>query len=139
LVGSLLLGHYHKARKLDDVAFTSGIPDGERPEFTKRLGAIIEVPGFTGRPEARAGGARSTQPLRPELVTEFVTVTSQGVGFATEPSSCDGARQGTASMHIRPNGMAIAAWQTDRPDHLGNLKVLNQTDCQGSQINRLNG
>jgi ATP-dependent DNA ligase len=74
-VGSLLLGLYDEAGKLDHVGFTSAIPAEERPALTKRLEALIEPPGFTG--DAPGGPSRwSTErtgewePLRPELVAE---------------------------------------------------------------------
>jgi len=74
-VGSLLLGLYDDDGKLDHVGFTSAIPAGEKAALTKRLEALIEPPGFTGK--APGGPSRwSTertgewQPLRPELVAE---------------------------------------------------------------------
>jgi len=73
-VGSLLLGLYDGDR-LDHVGFTSSIPRNARSEVTRRLEALVEPPGFTGR--APGGPSRwSTnrsadwQPLRPELVVE---------------------------------------------------------------------
>lgn len=75
LVGSLLLGLYDSAGKLDHVGYTSTITDAERPALTRRLEALIEAPGFTG--DAPGGPSRwSTErsgdwrPLRPELVVE---------------------------------------------------------------------
>ena len=74
-VGSLLLGLYDDAGKLDHVGFTSSIPAAERAALTRRLEALIEPPGFTGN--APGGPSRwSTErsadwePLRPELVAE---------------------------------------------------------------------
>jgi len=74
-VGSLLLGLYNDAGKLDHVGFTSAIPAEERAALTRRLEALVEPPGFTGN--APGGPSRwSTersgdwQPLRPELVAE---------------------------------------------------------------------
>ncbi|MDB5694356.1 MAG: ATP-dependent ligase [Alphaproteobacteria bacterium] len=74
-VGSLLLGLYNEAGKLDHVGFTSAIAARERAALTKRLEKLIEPPGFTG--DAPGGPSRwSTertgewQPLRPELVAE---------------------------------------------------------------------
>jgi ATP-dependent DNA ligase len=74
-VGSLLLGLYDDAGRLDHVGFTATITDAERPALTRRLEALVEAPGFTGR--APGGPSRwSTersgdwQPLRPELVVE---------------------------------------------------------------------
>src|SRR5262245_61807351 len=74
-VGSLLLGLYDDAGRLDHVGFTSTLPRGERAELTRMLESLIEPPGFTGG--APGGPSRwSTertadwQPLRPELVVE---------------------------------------------------------------------
>ena len=74
LVGSLLLGLYDEDL-LHHVGFTSNIPQGEKAELTKRLEALIEPPGFTGR--APGGPSRwSTErtgewnPLAPKLVVE---------------------------------------------------------------------
>lgn len=74
-VGSLLLGLYNEAGRLDHVGFTSSIPASERAALTKRLERLVEAPGFTGN--APGGPSRwSTersgdwQPLRPELVAE---------------------------------------------------------------------
>lgn len=74
-VGSLLLGLYNEAGKLDHVGFTSAIPSEGRAALTKRLEALVEAPGFTGN--APGGPSRwSTersgdwQPLRPELIAE---------------------------------------------------------------------
>jgi ATP-dependent DNA ligase len=74
-VGSLLLGLYDEAGKLDHVGFTSTIAMADRAALTARLEALIEPPGFTG--DAPGGPSRwSTErtgewePLRPELVAE---------------------------------------------------------------------
>ena len=84
LVGSLLLGLYDDAGRLDHVGFTSGLGRAARAELTPRLEAMIEPPGFTGR--APGGPSRwatdrsgEWQPLRPELVVEvgFDQVTGQ--------------------------------------------------------------
>src|SRR6185503_6336934 len=68
-------GLYNAAGELDHVGFTSAIPAEERASLTKRLEALVEPPGFTGR--APSGPSRwSTErtgewePLRPELVVE---------------------------------------------------------------------
>jgi ATP-dependent DNA ligase len=75
LVGSLLLGLYDDAGKLDHVGFTATITDAERPALTKKLEALRGAPSFTGN--APGGPSRwSTErtgewePLRPELVVE---------------------------------------------------------------------
>jgi ATP-dependent DNA ligase len=74
-VGSLLLGLYNDAGRLDHVGFTSAIPAGDKAALTRRLEALAEPPGFTGN--APGGPSRwSTErtgewvPLRPELVAE---------------------------------------------------------------------
>ncbi len=75
IVGSLLLGLYDEAGRLNHVGFTSAIAAEERAALTARLEAMVEPPGFTGR--APGGPSRwSTErtgdwePLRPELVAE---------------------------------------------------------------------
>jgi ATP-dependent DNA ligase len=74
-VGSLLLGLYDAAGKLDHVGFCSTITDAERPALTRRLEALAGGAGFTG--DAPGGPSRwSTErsaewtPLKPELVVE---------------------------------------------------------------------
>jgi ATP-dependent DNA ligase len=75
-VGSLLLGLYNRAGKLDHVGFTSAIPAGEKAGLTRRLEALAGPPGFTGK--APSGPSRWSrersgewQPVRPELVAEI--------------------------------------------------------------------
>jgi ATP-dependent DNA ligase len=73
-VGSLLLGLYNEAGKLDHVGFCT-LPNAERAALTRRLEALIEPPGFTGDAPggpSRWSTERSTdwQPLRTELVVE---------------------------------------------------------------------
>ena len=104
-VGSLLLGLYDEAGKLDHVGFTSTITDEERPALTKRLEAMREKPGFTGK--APGGPSRwSTErsgewePLRPELVVEVRFDHVTGRRF----------RHGTKLMRWRPD---------KRPDQCG--------------------
>ncbi len=74
-VGSLLLGLYNDAGKLDHVGFTSAIADAERAALTKRLEKLQGGIGFDG--EAPGGPSRwSTErssqwvPLKPKLVVE---------------------------------------------------------------------
>ncbi len=74
-VGSLLLGLYDAAGKLNHVGFTSTISNAERPMLTRRLEQLQASPGFTGKAPggpSRWSTERSTQwqPLRPELVVE---------------------------------------------------------------------
>lgn len=73
-VGSLLLGLYDEAGKLDHVGFTATIRHAERPALTERL-LKLKGEGFTG--DAPGGPSRwSTErtgewvPLKPELVVE---------------------------------------------------------------------
>jgi len=97
-VGSLLLGLYDADGKLDHVGFTSTISDEERPGLTRRLEALRQPPGFTGR--APGGPSRwSTErsgewvPLRPELVVEVRFDHVTGERF----------RHGTRLMRWRPD------------------------------------
>ena len=97
-VGSLLLGLYDAEGRLDHVGFTSTIAEAERAALTKRLEALREPPGFTGK--APGGPSRwSTErsgewePVRPELVVEvrFDHVTG------------DRFRHGTKLLRWRPD------------------------------------
>jgi ATP-dependent DNA ligase len=74
-VGSLLLGLYNGAGKLDHVGFTATIADAERPALTRRLEALEGPPGFTGNAPggpSRWSTERSAEwtPVRPKLVVE---------------------------------------------------------------------
>ena len=75
LVGSLLLGLYNGAGKLDHVGFTSTVSDAERPALTRRLEKLSGGGGFSG--DAPGGPSRwSTErtgqwvALKPQLVVE---------------------------------------------------------------------
>lgn len=75
VVGSLLLGLYDEAGLLDHVGFTSAFAADERKEITRKLEAVIQEPGFTGR--APGGPSRWSKremddwkPLEPKLVVE---------------------------------------------------------------------
>jgi ATP-dependent DNA ligase len=92
VVGSLLLGLYDEAGKLNHVGFCSSIKASEREALTKKLEGLVEAPGFTGRAPggpSRWSTERSTewQPLKPKLVVEvsFDHVTGErfrhGTGF----------------------------------------------------------
>ena len=75
VVGSLLLGLYDSAGKLDHVGFTSSIHDEDRKPLTKKLEALIQPPGFTGKSPggpSRWSTKRSTEwePLATKLVVE---------------------------------------------------------------------
>jgi ATP-dependent DNA ligase len=74
-VGSLLLGLYNGAGKLDHVGFTSTIAGSARRALTRQLEALREAPGFTGKTPggpSRWNTERSGawEPVRPELVLE---------------------------------------------------------------------
>ncbi len=75
VVGSLLLGLYDDAGKLNHVGFTSSIASAEKKELTATLERLRKPPGFTG--SAPGGPSRwSTErsgvwePLDPRLVAE---------------------------------------------------------------------
>lgn len=75
LVGSLLLGLYGEDGLLHHVGFTSSIPASEKRELTKKLEALRQPPGFTGRSPggpSRWSTERSGEfePLAPKLVVE---------------------------------------------------------------------
>jgi ATP-dependent DNA ligase len=75
VVGSLLLGLYDEAGKLNHVGFTSGIRADDRASLTKKLEKLVSPPGFDGNaPGGKSrwvsGGSRDWKPLRPELVVE---------------------------------------------------------------------
>jgi ATP-dependent DNA ligase len=97
-VGSLLLGLYDNAGKLNHVGYTSTITDKDRPGLTKQLEDLREAPGFTGN--APGGPSRwSTErsgewePLKPELVIEVRFDHVTGNRF----------RHGTKLMRWRPD------------------------------------
>lgn len=97
-VGSLLLGLYNDAGKLDHVGFTSTIAKDDRGALTRKLEAMREPPGFTGKAPggpSRWSTERSGQwePVRPELVVEvrFDHVTG------------DRFRHGTKFLRWRPD------------------------------------
>jgi ATP-dependent DNA ligase len=98
LVGSLLLGLYNAAGKLDHVGFTAGIAAGERKALTAKLEKLKGSPGFTG--DAPGGPSRwSTErsaewvPLKPKLVVEVRYDHVTGGRF----------RHGTKLMRWRPD------------------------------------
>lgn len=75
LVGSLLLGLFNDAGKLDHVGFTSGFSDEERLALTRKVEALRGEPGFTGNAPggpSRWSTERSVQweKLKPGLVAE---------------------------------------------------------------------
>jgi ATP-dependent DNA ligase len=97
-VGSLLLGLYNEAGKLDHVGFTASIPKAERSALTKRLKKLIGPPGFTGDAPggpSRWSTERSTQwePLKSKLVVEVQYDHMSGNRF----------RHGTKLLRFRPD------------------------------------
>ena len=97
-VGSLLLGIYDAAGRLNHVGFTATIPNDERAALTRRLEALREPPGFTG--DAPGGPSRwsndrggAWEPLRPELVVEVAFNQATGGRF----------RHGTTLVRWRPD------------------------------------
>jgi ATP-dependent DNA ligase len=97
-VGSLLLGLYDDAGKLDHVGFTSSFDAEEKAALKPRLEPLIEAPGFTGDApggQSRWSTERSTawQPLRPELVVEVRYDQVTGRRF----------RHGTGFLRWRPD------------------------------------
>lgn len=75
LVGSMLLGLYDHEGLLHHVGFTSSLEASSRPALTRKLKALIQAPGFTGR--APGGPSRWSseksaewEPLKPTLVIE---------------------------------------------------------------------
>ena len=98
LVGSLLLGLYDDDGALHHVGFCSGIKNEERSALTRKLEALIQPPGFTGRAPggpSRWSTERSTewQPLRPKLVVEVSYDHFTGGRF----------RHGTSLVRWRPD------------------------------------
>lgn len=98
LVGSLLLGLYDDAGKLNHVGFTSGLPAAEKESLTRKLEALIQPPGFTG--SAPGGPSRwSTErsgewePLARKLVVEVQYDHFTGQRF----------RHGTKLLRWRPD------------------------------------
>ncbi|HJT20781.1 MAG TPA: ATP-dependent DNA ligase [Nitrospira sp.] len=74
-VGSLLLGLYDDAGRLNHVGFTSSIARADKPSLTKQLEKLIHEPGFTGNAPgtpSRWSTERSTEwkPLLPKIVVE---------------------------------------------------------------------
>ena len=97
-VGSMLLGLYNSARKLDHVGFTSGIPEADRPILTKKLEKLRGGEGFSG--DAPGGPSRwstersaAWEPLKPTLVAEVQYVQVTGDRF----------RHGTRFLRWRPD------------------------------------
>ena len=98
VVGSLLLGLYDDAGKLNHVGHTSGFAGVDKIALTRELEALRGGDGFSGR--APGGPSRwstersaAWEPLRPERVVE--------VGF--DQVSDDRFRHGTKLLRFRPD------------------------------------
>ncbi|MBV8971013.1 MAG: ATP-dependent DNA ligase, partial [Sphingomonadaceae bacterium] len=97
-VGSLLLGLYDDAGRLNHVGFSSGIKDEERARLTARLQPLAGGSGFTGSAPggpSRWSTGRSAEwvPLRPELVVEV----------RYDQVTASRFRHGTALVRWRPD------------------------------------
>jgi ATP-dependent DNA ligase len=98
VVGSLLLGLYDDAGRLNHVGFTSTIKRDEKPALTAKLEDLIAPPGFTGNAPggpSRWSTKRSAewQPLKPKLVVEVCYDHFTGERF----------RHGTKLIRWRPD------------------------------------
>jgi ATP-dependent DNA ligase len=98
LVGSLLLGLYDAAGRLNHVGFTSGFASVDKAELTRRLEDLRGGPGFTG--DAPGGPSRwSTErsatwtPLKHDMVVEVAFDHVSGGRF----------RHGTKLIRFRPD------------------------------------
>jgi len=73
-IGSLLLGLYDEAGRLNHVGFTSGFRANERGPLLKRLQPLEHPPGFTGSAPGGPSRWKNTEepwfPLEPKLVVE---------------------------------------------------------------------
>jgi len=97
-VGSLLLGLYDDAGRLNHVGFTSGLDAAARIDLLAKLEPLIEAPGFTGKapggPSRWNDGKESVwEPLRSELVVEVLYDQVTGQRF----------RHGTRLLRWRPD------------------------------------
>ncbi len=97
-VGSLLLGLYGDDGLLHHVGFTGSMPAQVRAEATRRLTALREPPGFTGRAPGgpsrwRREGSGDWEPVRPEVVVEVQYDHFSGGRF----------RHGTRFLRWRPD------------------------------------
>ena len=100
-VGSLLLGLYDREGLLHHVGFCSSIKKEDRRELTRRLEALIQPPGFSGRAPggpSRWSSERSMEwkPLQPKLVAEV----------EYDHVSGDRFRHGTRFLRWRPEKKA---------------------------------
>ncbi len=97
-VGSLLLGLFDGAGRLDHVGYTSSISDAERPGLTSKLERLIGGPGFSGAaPDGASrwsnGRSKPWIPLKAGLVVEVRYDQVTGDRF----------RHGTTLLRWRPD------------------------------------
>jgi ATP-dependent DNA ligase len=98
LVGSLLLGLFDSAGKLDHVGFISGISDADRPALTRKVEALRGGAGFSGKAPGgpsrwSTGRSSDWEPLKPKLVVEVLYDHVTGDRF----------RHGTRFLRWRPD------------------------------------
>jgi ATP-dependent DNA ligase len=118
-VGSLLLGLYNDAGKLDHVGFTSAIADRDKPALTKKLEKLIGQPGFDGNAPgapSRWSTERSTewQPLKPKLVVEVRYDHVTGNRFR--------------------HGTSVVRWRPDKAPHQCGMEQLGREARPGKLI-----
>ena len=118
-VGSLLLGLYNEAGKLDHVGFTSGIAASDKPALTQKLEKLIGAPGFDGSAPggpSRWSTERSTewQPLKPKLVVEVRYDHVTGDRFR--------------------HGTSIVRWRPDKAPHQCGMEQLGREARPGKLI-----
>ncbi|WP_404710371.1 ATP-dependent DNA ligase [Sphingomonas sp. MMS24-J13] len=97
-VGSLLLGLYDEAGRLNHVGFTSGMSADDRIALAAKLEPLIAAPGFTGKapggPSRWNDGKESEwEPLKPTCVIEVLYDQVTGDRF----------RHGTRILRWRPD------------------------------------
>jgi ATP-dependent DNA ligase len=119
LVGSLLLGLYNDAGKLDHIGFTSAIADRDKPALTKKLEKLIGAPGFDGNAPgapSRWSTERSAQwqPLKPKLVVEVRYDHVTGERFR--------------------HGTSIVRWRPDKAPHQCGMEQLGREARPGKLI-----
>lgn len=130
VVGSLLLGLYDQAGRLNHVGFCSGLKSAEKPALTKKLEALVGGPGFTGRAPggpSRWSTKRSTewQPLQPKLVVEVSFDHVSGGRF----------RHGTTLLRWRPDKAPEQCTMVQLHSKSANmLAVLTGTGAPGSSV-----
>jgi ATP-dependent DNA ligase len=97
-VGSLLLGLYDDQGLLHHVGFSSAIARSELKALTKKLEALVEPPGFTGRSPGgpsrwSRGKSNEWQPIKAHLVVEV----------CYDHANAERFRHGTRILRWRPD------------------------------------